>query len=617
MASGSRRGRGTGLQEPLRGKRRRGFMRQFVDGNGKCRLLPFPEHELAQLAEGLRPVRAARFPEGMPSFCSMAAASCTRPRLSRWRSSARRRLRHRAGRSFAGDLRDEREQPVGARRPGGRSATPLRAALCSGQPDGDGLAAHLAGGRARKIGLGPEHPAAHALELSELGVGVLQWPSAACSAGPRMARTAQGSGPAGVSMATTAQAATPGWSSMAASRSSGWILTPVPVTMTSLLRPRKRSSPVARASARSPVESHSSVALPQCAARPGGGGNHGPAHQHFAIGADLDFAPGERLADGALGDMKRVVERDQGGGFGHAVALHDHKAKRVPELFHGGGRAPPPEMSAQNLNPNARWTPRKRHHRFHARMPLEAAILSASAGCVGFEMGFRAGRRRGGRRPERRCARGESSRSGAGRQGGFRSAPRRGRWAESRGPWSARRRGSAAACEESAADARTSRSAYIAARACSMGSTLASTLPWVWTMPLGSPVVPEVKRICSGVSRPRPATAPASFVGQADAAILRTRCGGNLNRRSEELADELEIADGEFGFDVGGDADGEIGAAIGVEGNNEHAAEDAAVKGGDPFGAVLCPEERRDRRGQCCVLARSAAKRPARRAMSP
>ena len=33
---------------------------------------------------------------------------------------------------------------------------------------------------------------------------------------------------------------------------------------------------------------------------------------------------------------------------------------------------------------------------------------------------------------------------------------------------------------------------------CSMGCTLARTLRWVWTMPLGSEVVPEVKMIWNG-----------------------------------------------------------------------------------------------------------------------
>ena len=74
-------------------------------------------------------------------------------------------------------------------------------------------------------------------------------------------------------------------------------------------------------------------ALPQLAARPGGAGDHGAAHQHFAVRADLHFTPGERLADRALRHFERMIERDERGGFGHAVALHDDEAERVPELL--------------------------------------------------------------------------------------------------------------------------------------------------------------------------------------------------------------------------------------------------------------------------------------------
>ncbi len=81
--------------------------------------------------------------------------------------------------------------------------------------------------------------------------------AAAPSPWPRMASIAQGSGPEAVSIATTAQAVTPGSCSMAASRSSGCRFIPAAVTITSLLRPRKRSSPPGPLSARSPVASHS------------------------------------------------------------------------------------------------------------------------------------------------------------------------------------------------------------------------------------------------------------------------------------------------------------------------------------------------------------------------
>ena len=134
-------------------------------------------------------------------------------------------------------------------------------------------------------------------------------------------------------MATTAQAATSGCSSIAASMSSGWILSPAAVTITSLLRPRNRSSPDSCRSAMSPVASHSSCARTQRAASPGGAGDHRAAHQHFAVGSELDFASGQRLADGALGHVEGMVERDERGGLGHAVALHEDESERVPELL--------------------------------------------------------------------------------------------------------------------------------------------------------------------------------------------------------------------------------------------------------------------------------------------
>ena len=119
--------------------------------------------------------------------------------------------------------------------------------------------------------------------------------------------------------------------------------------MTSLLRPRKRSSPVASLSAISPVASHSSRAGAAAPPVQVALGDHGAAHEHFAVGAELHFAAGERLADGAAGHVERMIERDERGGFGHAVALHEHEAERVPELLERPGSAPPPEIERPEL----------------------------------------------------------------------------------------------------------------------------------------------------------------------------------------------------------------------------------------------------------------------------
>ena len=89
---------------------------------------------------------------------------------------------------------------------------------------------------------------------------------------------------------------------------------------------------------------------------------------------------------------------------------------------------------------------------------------------------------------------------------------------ESRDPSFARRRGSAAKCGRYVADERTFRMCRYFCAASSIGPTLASTLPCVCTMPLGSPVVPDVNRICNGVSDESPVIAEASPVGRGSQA---------------------------------------------------------------------------------------------------
>ena len=71
----------------------------------------------------------------------------------------------------------------------------------------------------------------------------------------------------------------------------------------------------------------------QGAAGPGGAGDGSAADQHLAVRTQLHFAPGQRLADGTLRHVEGVVEGDERGGFGHSIALDNHKADGVPELF--------------------------------------------------------------------------------------------------------------------------------------------------------------------------------------------------------------------------------------------------------------------------------------------
>src|SRR5262249_51821344 len=71
---------------------------------------------------------------------------------------------------------------------------------------------------------------------------------------------------------------------------------------------------------------------PQLAAGPGGAGDGGAAREPFPVGGGLDLAAGHGLADGALRDVKGMIEGDEGRGLRHAIALHEDKAERVPEL---------------------------------------------------------------------------------------------------------------------------------------------------------------------------------------------------------------------------------------------------------------------------------------------
>ncbi len=71
----------------------------------------------------------------------------------------------------------------------------------------------------------------------------------------------------------------------------------------------------------------------QKAAGPGGGGDGCAAHQHFAVRTQFHLAAGQWLADGSRCHVEGVVEGNDCGGFSHAVALHQDKADRIPELF--------------------------------------------------------------------------------------------------------------------------------------------------------------------------------------------------------------------------------------------------------------------------------------------
>ena len=113
---------------------------------------------------------------------------------------------------------------------------------------------------------------------------------------------------------------------------------PAPVTMTSPLRPRKRRSPAALRSARSPVGEPLAFAAVHCAGLPRRAGEHVAAHQDFALLGDTHFAAGERLADRPRRDVEGMIQRDQRGRLGHTIALDERQAEAVPEGFEIAGQ---------------------------------------------------------------------------------------------------------------------------------------------------------------------------------------------------------------------------------------------------------------------------------------
>ena len=83
------------------------------------------------------------------------------------------------------------------------------------------------------------------------------------------------------------------------------------------------------------------------------GGDVLAAHQDFATGVKLELASGQGFADGACGQLEGMVDADEGGGFGQAVALDDSEAQALPEDFgvgvEGGAAADEgPELPAQS-----------------------------------------------------------------------------------------------------------------------------------------------------------------------------------------------------------------------------------------------------------------------------
>src|ERR1019366_1319024 len=62
-------------------------------------------------------------------------------------------------------------------------------------------------------------------------------------------------------------------------------------------------------------------------------GDAAAAHQDFAVLRQLNFAPGQNLADGPAAGVEGMVQADQRSGFGQAVALDHGVSQAMPEFF--------------------------------------------------------------------------------------------------------------------------------------------------------------------------------------------------------------------------------------------------------------------------------------------
>ena len=89
------------------------------------------------------------------------------------------------------------------------------------------------------------------------------------------------------------------------------------------------------------------------------------ADEDLAVVGDLDLDAGDRLADGALGRMERMVQRDDRRRLGEAVTLNDDKAQASPERLELGierGRADDdrPELESEHAMHGAIPPPARR-----------------------------------------------------------------------------------------------------------------------------------------------------------------------------------------------------------------------------------------------------------------
>ncbi len=105
-------------------------------------------------------------------------------------------------------------------------------------------------------------------------------------------------------------------------------------------------------------------------------------------------------------------------------------------------------------------------------------------------------------------------------------------------------------------------------------------------MPFGSPVVPDVNRICSGVSCESSATGPASSFGSSATPVLeRQRRPLSLQRDYK-----LGIADNQRRPHITRHPRSKLRRPIRIQRNRDHSTQHASIKRGDPLRAILRPQ---------------------------
>ena len=228
----------------------------------------------------------------------------------------------------AGDARDEIAQR--ARRNGGARAA-RREMLLHGRLNDGSL--WLLCGRAREVLVRPGHPAPHLLVFGELLIGLLYGTL-------RIGRVAHQQRGARLGVAALVQTDHDTVANLRLQAQRGFQIFGIDVHPLAgdddvLLAPLKveialgvELADVAGAKPTFLVQHRL-----QLFALPVAGGDVRATHQDLAVFVELHLPAFEHLADRALAGAEGMVQRDERGGFGEAVALNDDEAEAPPELF--------------------------------------------------------------------------------------------------------------------------------------------------------------------------------------------------------------------------------------------------------------------------------------------